>query len=117
MTSCVCPDSNLLKPCTCIGNKTFTYINCGGNEDIDLVQIFETLGKQLPKTEKHFKLFQLNNTFITELKDNTFDIIYIYNCSKLKTIHSNAFNTTDQVTTQLHIDLNHALTSPDNSIF
>ena len=117
-TSGVCPDSNLLKPCNCFDD----YINCGGNEDIDLVKIFETLGKKLPKTGKHFHNFYLNNTFITELKENTFsDItfteIFIKGCSKLKTIHKNAFNTTDQVTTELHFDLNPALTSPDNTIF
>ena len=117
-----CPDSNILKPCNCSAEGRFPYINCGGNEDIDLVKIFETLGKQLPKTGKHFVNFYLRNTFITELKENTFsditfDVIFVHNCSKLKTIHRNAFNTTDQVTTRLYLYLNPALTSPDNSIF
>ena len=64
----------------------------------------------------------MNNTFITELKENTFsDITFGYieieYCSKLKTIHRNAFDTTDQVTTDLSIGENPSLVSPDNSIF
>ena len=62
------------------------------------------------------------NIFITELKENTFsditfDRIWIKNCSKLKTIHRNAFNTTDSVTNYVRIENNPLLTSPDNSIF
>ena len=64
----------------------------------------------------------MNNTLITELKENTFsditfDYIEIEYCSKLKTIHKNTFNGTDQVTTALSIGENQSLFSPDNSIF
>ena len=118
ITSSVCPDSNLLKPCYCITDSFY----CDGEEDIDLVQIFQTLSKNLTKTEKHFKYFQLNNRFITELKENTFsditfDGIIIQKCLKLQTIDKNAFNTTDSLTTKLHIIMNRLLTSPNNSIF
>ena len=87
-----------------------------------MVQIFETLGKQLPKTGKHFKEFYLGNAFITELKENTysditFNAITIENNSNLKTIHRNAFNTTDQVTYYISFMFNPKLTSPDNSLF
>ena len=67
--------------------------------------------------------FYLNNTFITELKENTFsditfNVIDIEYCSKLKTIHKNAFNHTDQVTTELNINFNPVLISNENtSIF
>ena len=106
-TSCVCPDISLLKPCSCKDDN----ISCGGNEDIDLVKIFQTLSKKLTKDEKHFKEFYLNNTFITELKENTFsDITFktitIIFCSNLNTINTNAFNTTDSVTNQLMIRFN-----------
>src|ERR1700761_6774086 len=107
MTSSVCPDSNLLKPCSCIDDS----INCGGNGDIDLVKVFQTLEKNLTKIEKHFKKFVFYNTFITELKENTFsditfDMIQIIGCDNLKTIHKNTFNTTDSVTTHINIEFN-----------
>ena len=97
-------------------------IICWLNEDIDLVEIFQTLDKNLTKNEKHFNRFRLSNHFITELKENTFsditfESIEIAFCSKLKSIHVNAFNTTDQVTTSVKIIGNPLLTSPDNSIF
>ena len=81
-----------------------------------------TLEKKLTLNEKHFKKFNLNNTFNTELKENTFsditfDEIYINSCSKLKTIHRNAFNTTDSVTKRFVMTFNPALSSPYNSIF
>ena len=107
-----------MKPCSCTDDE----IACGDIKDIDLVKIFQTQEKNLTKTRKHFKLFYLSKTFITELKENTFsditfDVIWIRFCSKLKTIHVNAFNTTDQVTTDIYIEHNPVLTSPDNSIF
>ena len=124
ITSGVCPDSNLIKPCSC--NTSIDEIYCGGltggNEDIDLVKIFQTLENNLTKTEKHFKSFLLQNNIITELKENTFsditfDRIQISFCSKLKTLHKNAFNNTDKVTQQIYIIHNPMVTSPDNSIF
>ena len=115
-TSSVCPDSNLLKPCICFKDE----IRCGGNEDIDLVKIFQTLEKQLPITGKHFTSFILNNKAVTELKENTFsditfDYIKIEECSKLKSIDQNAFSKTDLVTKQITIWYNPSLSSP--SIF
>ena len=87
------------------------YRYCGGNEDLDLIVIFQTLGKQLPKTGKHFNEFYLNNTLITGLKENTFsditfDFIDIYHCYSLSTIHRNAFTTTDFVTKEVYIENN-----------
>ena len=119
ITSSVCPDSSLLKPCSC--NKD--VIVCGNRfQALDLVQMFERLGKQLPKTGKHFNEFHLSNALITELKENTFsditfDKIFIQNCDSLKSIHKNAFNTTELVTIWLFISNNPQLTSTDNSIF
>ena len=93
-----------------------------GKQDRDLVKIFQTLEKNLNKTQKHFKGFHLNNTFITELKENTFsditfDYIEIESCTVLKTIHKNAFTTTDLVASEIIIRNNPILTSPDNLIF
>ena len=119
MTSSVCPDSNLLKPCSCNNDE----IDCNKmTENIDLVQMFQTLSKRLPKDEKHFNEFLLNNTLNTELKENTFsditfNIISINNCLKLKTIDKNAFNTTDMVTIKVVFRPNPLLISTDNSIF
>ena len=57
-----CPAPELIKPCVCVykpfeGNR----IRCGGHSDIDLVNIFQTLEKNLNKTEKHFSWFELND--------------------------------------------------------
>ena len=123
ITSSVCPDRSLIKPCECYEIRRHeNQLSCYGNEYIDLVKIFQTLENNLTKTGKHFKVFHLNNTFISELKENTFsditfDEILIKSCAKLKSIHKNAFNTTDQVITILTIEDTPMLTSPDNSIF
>ena len=116
--SSVCPNSNLIAPCTC-DHDQFT---CNDNDDLDLVKLFQTLANNLNKTQKHFKDFWIKNRFITELKENTFsditfDTIFILSSSQLKSIHRNAFNTTDSVTTEIYIRSNPLLTSPDNSIF
>ena len=117
MTS-YCPSAKLLEPCTCNSGSIY----CVGNNDMDLVQIFQTLENNLTKTEKHFNEFYLSNTFMTELKENTFsditfDIISVEHCSSLKSIHKNAFTKTELVATDLYIHFNPMLTSPDNSIF
>ena len=64
----------------------------------------------------------MNNTFITELKENTFkditfDEITIENCDNLTKIHKNAFIETEFVTKGLYIKENFLLSSDDNSIF
>ena len=87
-----------------------------------MVKIFETLGKQLPKTGKHFYNFYLNNTFITELKENTFsditfDRIDIENCKNLGNISEKAFTTTQLKTYFIGFENNPSLTSPNHSIF
>ena len=116
--SSVCPSPELLKPCVCEDNG----IICGGHSDIDLVNIFQTLEMNLNESEKQYKSFSLSNTFITELKENTFkditfDEISIYQCRNLSKIHINAFDATDWVTKKLIIQSNPALSSTDNSIF
>ena len=113
-----CPAPDLIKPCVCEDNG----IICGGHSDIDLVNIFQSLRIKLTKSEKHFKRFHLNNTFITELegntfKDITFDEITIENCNNLSKIHKNTFFETDLFTKILWIASNPALSSSDNSIF
>ena len=67
ITSSVCPDSSLIKPRICYNDN----IECRNNEDIDLIKLFQTLERNLTKTEKHFNKFYLENLFITELKENT----------------------------------------------
>ena len=77
-TSSVCPcrTCDLIKPCNYINDELYF----GGDQDIDLFELFKIINKNLTKTGKHFKIFYLNNTFITELNENifidiTFDII------------------------------------------
>ena len=113
-----CPAPALFKPCVCKDNG----IICGGHSDIDLVNIFQTLEKNLKKSEKHFDSLYLNNTSINELKENTFkditfDQIRIEDCNNLSKIHINAFLETDLVTSILILHSNPALSSTDNSIF
>ena len=113
-----CPAPELIKPCVCKDNG----IICGGHSEIDIGYIFYNLRNNLTKSEKHFKSFHLNNTFITELKENTFkditfDEITIENCTNLTKISSNAFTETDLVTKILNIHSNPKLSSTDNSIF
>ena len=119
ITSSYCPYSKLIKPCSCEDDK----FDCSDiYEDTDLVEIFQTLGKQLQDYEKHFKLFLMKDGVVNQLKENTFsditfDKIQIINCDRLKTIDRNAFNNTNRVATEVHIYGNSLLTSPDNSIF
>ncbi len=107
---CICPAPELLKPCIC----NATGISCAGNEVFNLKHIFEAMDQKLNKSEKHFKQFQLSNTAIAQLEENTFyeitfDEIYIYNATKLKLINTNAFNATNLVTKYFRIncDANH----------
>ncbi len=104
----LCPAPEILNPCKCDANG----ISCGGNDWINLKNIFKANDQKLNESEKHFKKFYLNNTAITELEENTFyeitfDEIHIYNVTKLKFINSNAFNGTKTVTKGFHI--NHGL--------
>ena len=111
-----CPAPELIKPCVCEDNR----IMCIKKSDIDLVNIFQTLEKNLTKSEKHLNIFYLRNSFITGLegntfKDITFDEIYISNCNQLTKIHVNAFAGTDLITKSLSFRSNDAFS--DNSIF
>ena len=114
-----CPAPELIKPCVCEDNGA---IKCGGHSDIDLVNIFQTLEKNLTKSEKLFNSFHLSNTFINEIKENTFKDITFYeitieNCNNLSKIHINSFNETNLVTKTLNIHSNPKLSSSNNSIF
>ena len=89
-------------------------------DPVDLVKIFETLEKNLTKSEKHFKKFSLENRFVTELegntfKDITFDEIDIYACYQLTKIHKNAFAGTDLFIKSFLFSRNEKFS--DNSIF
>ncbi len=88
---CLCPAPEVLNPCKCDTNG----ISCGGNDVINLKNIFKSIDQKLNESEKHFKKFYLNNTAITESKENTFyeitfNEIHIYNTKELKLIHTNA---------------------------
>ena len=113
-----CPSPDLITPCVCEDNG----IICGGHSDIDLVNIFQTLEKNLTESEKHFNRFVLKNTLNRELKENTFkditfDRIVIENCDNLVSINKDTFLETNKITKALIIRNNRALRSPDNSIF
>ena len=130
--SCLCPKDNLIAPCVCSNDNHLellnapaskrTSIRCDGIGDDDLANIFNAMENNLSKIEKHFNELTLDETTITELKDNafrgiTFDKITIINCKSLQKISANAFNGTDLVTKELIIMANERLSSPDQSIF
>ena len=117
MTECPINKGSLAPFCTCNNNR----ISCSGNETIDLANIFHSLN--LTEDQKHFSLFELNNTAIYELEENTFkditfDQIVIQNCFNLTKIGKNAFNRTTLYTTSITIVNNRQLSqSDDNSLF
>jgi hypothetical protein len=91
-----CPNPDLLKPCQCNNDS----ISCGGNNSIDLKNIFHNLSSTLKSDKKHFKSFSLNNTAIKELPENTFgDItfnsLFISNAPNFSLIHTKSFSGTD----------------------
>ena len=115
-----CPTSVSYTPCKC--DHFYDQIVCGGTQDIDLVNVFQRLGNSLNKSEKHFTSFWLNNTAITELRENTFkditfDRIYIGFCNKLKTVQKNTFNGTEKVTKFVEFESNPSLQTSDDLIF
>jgi hypothetical protein len=102
---CLCPAPEILNPCKCDAKG----ISCGGNDVINLKNIFKAIDQKLNESEKHFKKFYLNNTAITEIEENTlydltFDEIQIINATKLKLIHTNAFNATNLVTKKFSVN-------------
>ncbi len=106
--SAECPKPEYLLPCYCDSYEKNDTISCGGNENFDLKFFFEKLSQQLKREEKIFYKFYLNNTSITDLKENTFsDItfeeIFIQNALKLSSIHLNAFNSTNSITKRVYI--------------
>jgi hypothetical protein len=101
----LCPPSEILNPCKCNAYG----ISCGGNEWYNLKHIFKAIDQRLKNNEKHFNQFELNNTAITELEENTFyeitfDEIYIYNATKLKLINTHAFTATNLVTKKFFVN-------------
>ncbi len=102
---CLCPAPEILNPCKCDAKG----ISCGGNDVINLKNIFKSIDQKLNESEKHFKKFYLNNSAITEIEENTlyditFDEIQIINATKLKLIHTNAFNATNLVTKKFSVN-------------
>ncbi len=115
----LCPKPETIHPCKCDDNG----IKCGGNDKLNLKQIFESMDQQLADNEKHFNGFFLNNTAITQLDDNTFyditfDEIRIIKAEKLTSINSHAFTATNFVTKKFITD-NTPLTNypPNYDIF
>jgi len=72
-----CPSPQVLNPCICFRDTDNNRrgINCGGNNAINLKQIFTKISSLLDKNSKNFERFKLNNTAISVLEDNTFSDI------------------------------------------
>ncbi|CAG2111711.1 unnamed protein product [Medioppia subpectinata] len=112
-------------PCKCQYDNNYKgyTMKCMGDSDIDLAKVFETYTKNLTETQKHFKMFYFNNTFVTEIGDNsfkslTFEWISIEEAMSLEKISKNAFNNeTNYATKSIRIHSNTKLSNPDNSLF
>jgi hypothetical protein len=75
-------------------------IECGGNAEYSLKQVFQSLSNNLKDEEKNFYYFKLTNTVINQLPDNTFEditfgSIFITEESALKHINTHAFTATN----------------------
>jgi hypothetical protein len=113
-TNGLCPKPEVLKPCLCERNS----ILCAG-ELLNLKQIFTNISQSLAENEKHFHLFDLKYTTITELEENTFsditfDYIQIANSTNLKLIHTNAFNSSNSFIHDLAVFNSPIVNSPPN---
>ncbi len=98
----LCPDPEVLNPCKCLD----IGIICKGNEILNLKQVFQTLSRVMAKNEKHFKGFELMQTNLEELEENTFyditfDEIMISFNKHLRHINTKAFGVTSNMTTKL----------------
>lgn len=95
-----CPPSHLFSPCECfVHGQGARIIRCSGNfnfnfnfnflfsisifagdYNIDLNPVFQRLSIYLPKPDKHFHMFYLNNTNLTYLGNVFHDITFEYIC-------------------------------------
>ena len=118
-----CPINHIIKPCVCTTYLRRDTIYCGGNNYIDLENIFNNISKHTSKEKKHFYTFQLNNTAINELKENTFkditfDEILIQDCNNLTKLTENTFQNNNFVTKIFYLQRNTKLIQTENySIF
>ncbi len=113
--NCLCPSPEVLNPCKCDEN----VISCGGTNALNLKHIFEKIDQNFGENEKHFKIFKLNNTAITEIEENTFfkvtfDEIVIIDATNLKSINSHAFNSTNLITKVFILNNAPIVNSPPN---
>jgi hypothetical protein len=110
-----CPKPETLKPCFCDSS----VIYCGGNETLNLKEIFHRISSELEEGKKHFKHLYLNNTSINELVENTFeDITFehirIMNASNLSLIHTLAFSSLNHSLNRIEISNASLINSPPN---
>ncbi|CAG2107166.1 unnamed protein product [Medioppia subpectinata] len=113
--TCECPDPSVILPYGCTGCQ-YNYIECYGNNDFDLAEMFNKLSLTLEPEQKHFHRFKFNNTKVTEIKANTFmDIVFVeiyISDSNLIHIHPDAFMYTYNTTNKFSITNNSQL-EPD----
>jgi hypothetical protein len=119
LTSGTCPQTEVIKPCTCNDD----IISCGGDNSYNLKHIFQSISNHSDESGKHFRRFHLNNNATTELvedvfTDITFDEIMIESAHNLTKIHSHAFTSTNLYTKYFFVYKVPLLSiSPDYSIY
>ncbi|CAG2102351.1 unnamed protein product, partial [Medioppia subpectinata] len=113
--TCECPDPSVILPYGCTGCQ-YNYIECYGDNDFDLAEMFKKLSQTLEPEQKHFHRFKFSNTNVTEIKANTFmDIVFSQieiSYTNLVHIHPDAFMYTYNTTDTLYIKNNPQL-EPD----
>ena len=120
---CTCPDESLMSPCSCkVLLGYIEVIKCPGISTNELVNVFDSLSRNLNGNQKHFYSLRVSYGAIDELmentfKDITFDEITISDCENLTTIHDNAFNGTELVTKRMTFLNNPVLKFENKSIF
>lgn len=76
-----CPPQHLFAPCECfIHGEGVRIVRCSGENNLDLNTIFQRLSIYLPKPDKQFHMFYLNNTNISYLGNVLHDITFEYIC-------------------------------------
>jgi hypothetical protein len=99
-SSGLCPDAELIEPCTCV----FDNFSCAGTTLYNYKTLFDRISKSLTPPEKVFRGIEISNEAITEIEDDefrdlSFSEISIRNAKNLKRIYAHAFtNIADKIT-------------------
>ena len=85
-----CPhDPSIISPCKCTGYASWgdigPHLHCGGNQPVDLAKITQQLADYYRQVgaDMIFDTLNLNNSAITEIKENDLNVLQFGTVSKL----------------------------------